>query len=100
MLRSPRRLTQIELFMNGRIRIVNGTLFDMEPRRQDIENKVRAGLLRKIDKWLAFKALSHFLFCEPPSTCGQNSHSKTLSGPGRKGPQRQGVDSVPLRSVE
>ena len=62
MLRSPRRLTQIELFMNGRIRIVNGTLFDMEPRRQDIENKVRAGLLRKIDKWLAFKALSHFYF--------------------------------------
>src|SRR5207344_1776928 len=47
MLCSPRRLTQIELFMNGRIRIVNGTLFDMEPRRQDIENKVRAGLLRK-----------------------------------------------------
>src|SRR5271157_5732575 len=43
-LRAPRRLTYIELFMNGRIRIVNGTLFDMEPRRQDIENKVRAGL--------------------------------------------------------
>ena len=61
-LRSPRRLTYIELFLNGRIRIVNGTLFEMEPRRQDIENKVRAGLLRKIDKWLAFKALSPFFF--------------------------------------
>jgi cyclopropane-fatty-acyl-phospholipid synthase len=62
LLRSPRRLTYIELFMNGRIRIVNGSLFDMEPRRQDVENKVRTGLLRKIDKWLAFKALSPFLF--------------------------------------
>jgi cyclopropane-fatty-acyl-phospholipid synthase len=61
-LRAPRRLTYIELFMNGRIRIINGTLFDVEPRRQEIENKVRSGLLRKIDKWLALKALSPFLF--------------------------------------
>ena len=47
--------------MNGRIRIVNGTLLDMEPRRQDLNTRFRAGLWRKIDKWLALKALGPFV---------------------------------------
>src|SRR5947209_14984665 len=61
-LRSPRVLTLVELLLNGRIRIVNGTFFDFEPRRQDFEDKLRAGLWRKLDKRLAFQALTPFLF--------------------------------------
>jgi cyclopropane-fatty-acyl-phospholipid synthase len=61
--------TAIELLLNGRIRIEDGTFFDFEPRRQDVENKVRAGLLRKIDKKLAFRALAPFFFGrrDPPA---------------------------------
>ena len=61
LLRSPRTLTVASLLASGRLRIVNGTLLELEPRRQEIENKVRVGALRKIDKWLALKALLPFL---------------------------------------
>src|ERR1700683_3101546 len=60
LLRAPKLWTAIELLLNGRIRIADGTFFDFEPRRQDVENKVRAGRLRKIDKRLAFSALRPF----------------------------------------
>ena len=62
LLRAPKLWTAIELLLNGRIRIVNGLFFDFEPRRQDIENKVRAGLWRKISKIAAFRALAPFYF--------------------------------------
>jgi cyclopropane-fatty-acyl-phospholipid synthase len=69
LLRAPKLWTAIELLLNGRIRIVNGTFFDFEPRRQDLENKLRAGLWKKIDKRLAFSALAPFLFGDrnPPA---------------------------------
>ena len=69
LLRAPKLWTAIELLLNGRIRIVEGTFFDFEPRRQDLENKVRAGRWRKIDKRLAFTALRPFLFASrrPPA---------------------------------
>lgn len=61
LLRSPRILTVISLFADGRLRINDGTLLDLEPRRQDIENKLRAGAWRRIDKWLAARLLAPFL---------------------------------------
>jgi cyclopropane-fatty-acyl-phospholipid synthase len=69
LLRAPKLWTAIELLLNGRIRIADGTFFDFEPRRQDVENKVRAGRLRKIDKRLAFSALRPFFFGDrnPPA---------------------------------
>ncbi len=69
LLRAPKLWTAIELLLNGRIRIVGGTFFDFEPRRQDLENKIRAGLWKKIDKRLAFSALRPFLFGDrnPPT---------------------------------
>ena len=60
LLRRPRLASQIELFATGRIRILNGTLLDIEPRRADLARKLRAGLWRRIDKRLAFKALAPF----------------------------------------
>ena len=69
LIRAPKLWTAIELLANGRIRIVGGTFFDFEPRRQDIENKVRAGAWRKINKFLAFRALAPFVFADrnPPT---------------------------------
>jgi cyclopropane-fatty-acyl-phospholipid synthase len=61
-LRAPKLWTAIELLLNGRIRIVNGMFFEFEPRRQDIENKLRGGRWRQIDKRLALGALGPFLF--------------------------------------
>ena len=62
LLRAPKLWTAIELLLNGRIRLVNGLFFDFEPRRQDAEDKIRAGRWKKIDKWLAFRALAPFWF--------------------------------------
>jgi cyclopropane-fatty-acyl-phospholipid synthase len=62
LLRAPKLWTAIELLLNGRIRIVNGLFFAFEPRRQDVENKIRAGLWRRISKREAFRALSPFFF--------------------------------------
>jgi cyclopropane-fatty-acyl-phospholipid synthase len=62
LLRAPKLWTAIELLLDGRIRIVGGTFFDFEPRRQDLENKIRAGVWRSIDKGQAFRALWPFLF--------------------------------------
>jgi len=69
LLRAPKLWTAIELLLNGRIRIVGGTFFDFEPRRQDLENKLRAGAWKKIDKGLAFSALAPFFFASrnPPT---------------------------------
>jgi cyclopropane-fatty-acyl-phospholipid synthase len=61
LLRAPKLWTAIELLLNGRIRIVNGLFFEFEPRRQDFEDKIRAGLWRKIDKMTALFALAPFL---------------------------------------
>src|SRR3982750_578576 len=55
-LRSPRLLKGPELLRKGSGRVVNGTFFDLEPRRQDLEDKMRAGLWRELDKRLAFRA--------------------------------------------
>jgi cyclopropane-fatty-acyl-phospholipid synthase len=68
-LRAPKLWTAIELLLNGRIRIENGLFFEFEPRRQDIENKLRAGRWRKIDKRLAFRSLAPFFLQsrKPPS---------------------------------
>jgi len=60
LLRAPKLWTAIELLLNGRLRLVNGLFFAFEPRRQDMENKIRAGLWRKISKWEAFRALAPF----------------------------------------
>ncbi len=62
LLRAPKLWTAIELLLDGRIRIVGGTFFEFEPRRQDLENKIRAGVWRSIDKRQAFRALWPFLF--------------------------------------
>ncbi len=62
LLRAPKLWTAIELLLNGRIRIVNGLFFAFEPRRQDLEDKIRAGLWRRIAKREAFRALSPFFF--------------------------------------
>jgi cyclopropane-fatty-acyl-phospholipid synthase len=62
LVRAPKLWTAIELLLNGRIRLVNGLFFEFEPRRQDFERKIRAGLWRKIDKKLALFALAPFLF--------------------------------------
>ena len=62
LLRAPKMWTAIELLLNGRIRLVNGLFFDFEPRRQDLENKIRAGLWRRIGKREAFRALRPFYF--------------------------------------
>ena len=62
LLRAPKLWTAIELLLNGRIRLLNGLFFDFEPRRQDLENKIRAGLWRKISKTKAVFALAPFLF--------------------------------------
>jgi cyclopropane-fatty-acyl-phospholipid synthase len=69
LLRAPKLWTAIELLLNGRIRILDGLFFEFEPRRQDIENKLRAGRWRKIDRRLAFSALAPFFFRSrnPPS---------------------------------
>jgi cyclopropane-fatty-acyl-phospholipid synthase len=69
LLRAPKLWTAIELLLNGRIRIVDGTFFDFEPRRQDLEDKLRAGRWKKIDKRLAFNAFRPFFFGSrrPPS---------------------------------
>ena len=69
LLRAPKLWTAIELLLNGRIRLVNGLFFAFEPRRQDIENKIRAGLWRKISKVEAFRSLSPFYFGDrnPPT---------------------------------
>jgi cyclopropane-fatty-acyl-phospholipid synthase len=61
LLRSPRMLTVVDLFMNGRIRVVNGTMLELEPRRQHIEDKIRAGALRDLKKWPILKGLAPFL---------------------------------------
>jgi cyclopropane-fatty-acyl-phospholipid synthase len=68
-LRAPRLWTAAELLLNGRIRIEGGTFIEFEPRRQDIENKLRAGRWRGIDKRLAFGLLAPFLLgsSRPPS---------------------------------
>jgi cyclopropane-fatty-acyl-phospholipid synthase len=61
LLRSPRMLTVVDVFMNGRVRIENGTMLDLEPRRQHMEDKIRAGALRGIKKWPVVKGLAPFL---------------------------------------
>ena len=60
LLRAPKLWTAIELLLNGRIRIVNGLFFDFEPRRQDLEDKIRAGLWRRLSKREALRALAPF----------------------------------------
>jgi cyclopropane-fatty-acyl-phospholipid synthase len=69
LLRAPKLWTAIELLLNGRFRIVDGTFFDFEPRRQDLEDKVRAGRWKRIDKRMAFNAFRPFFFGSrrPPS---------------------------------
>ena len=62
LVRAPKLWTAIELLLNGRIRLVNGLFFEFEPRRQDFERKIRAGLWRQIDKKTALFALAPFLF--------------------------------------
>jgi len=68
LLRSPRMLTVVDLFMNGRVRIENGTMLDLEPRRQRIEEKIRAGALRGVRKWPIVRDLAPFLLASsgPP----------------------------------
>ena len=61
LLRSPRMLTFISLLASGRLRLVNGTLFEFEPRRQEITAKLRNGGWRRIDKRLMLSALAPFL---------------------------------------
>jgi cyclopropane-fatty-acyl-phospholipid synthase len=61
LLRSSRMLKFISMIASGRLRLVNGTLFEFEPRRQAIIAKLRAGAWRRIDKRLMLSALAPFL---------------------------------------
>ena len=81
LLRSPRMMTVVALFASGRLRIVNGTLLDFEPRRQDIEAKVRAGAWRRIDTWRALKALASFLTLPGGAKAGDHAFEE---GGGRR----------------
>jgi cyclopropane-fatty-acyl-phospholipid synthase len=87
LVRRPRLATLIEGFASGEIGIEGGTLLDLAARAEG----GRRGLLKRVDKRLAMRALLPFLFASPTA---QGSHA--FSGPGDAAEYGKGRDDKAL----
>ncbi len=87
LVRRPRLATLIEGFASGEIGIEGGTLLDLAARAEG----GRRGLLKRIDKGLAARALLPFLFASPTA---QGDHA--FSGPGDAAEYGKGRDDKAL----
>ncbi len=85
LLRKPRQSTLIWMMVHGRIRIVNGTLLDLEPRRAVVEGKLRNGGLKRIRKGLAFRALWPYVFGSKQASSEKVDYAGKITDSAEKG---------------